>query len=88
MRVLIETQLDVEGNRGLRRGNFDIKNSEFKKDPDWYISILAYEWIQKQISEYDGRKTEIVKVTWNEENDITEIVKQIRPIEPIDDLPF
>ncbi|MEX3714939.1 hypothetical protein ABFV99_21365 [Cytobacillus horneckiae] len=49
---------------------------------------MAYEWIQKQISEYDGRKTEIVKVTWNEENDITEIVKRIRPIEPIDDLPF
>ncbi|MCM3180254.1 hypothetical protein [Cytobacillus horneckiae] len=88
MKVVIETQLDVEGNRGLRRGEFYIKDSEFKKDADWFISIKAYEWIQQQIAEYGGRKTEIVKVTWNEEHDITEIVKQVRPIEPMDDLPF
>lgn len=88
MKVLIETQLNVDGNRGLRRGEFFIRNSDFKKDQDWHVSIKAYEWIQEQISEFGGRKTEIIKVTWNEENDITEIVKQIRPIEPIDDLPF
>ncbi|WP_433958835.1 hypothetical protein [Cytobacillus horneckiae] len=88
MKVLIEIQLNVEGNRGLRRGEFHIKESEFRKDADWFISIKAYEWIQQQIAEYGGRKTEITKVKWNEEHEITEIVKQIRPIDPVDDLPF
>lgn len=88
MKVLIETQLLVEGNRGSRRGEFNIKDSEFKKDADWFISIKAYEWIQQQIAEYGGRKTEIVKVTWNEAHEITEIVRQVQPIVPKDNLPF
>lgn len=88
MNVLITTRLNTEGSIGLRSGNFNIKNSDFKKDPDWYIAIIAYEWIKDQIAEYGGRKTEILRVTWNEENDITDIVKSIYPIMPDDNLPF
>ncbi|ASV70167.1 MULTISPECIES: hypothetical protein [Cytobacillus] len=88
MKVVIMTKLNTEGSMGLRRGSFLISDYEFKKNPDWYIGIKAYEWIQQQIAEYGGRKTEIIQVTWNEENDITEVVKSIYPIMPEDDLPF
>ncbi|AGK52054.1 hypothetical protein B1NLA3E_01350 [Bacillus sp. 1NLA3E] len=49
--------------------------------------IVAYEWIQQIKMDTGFRKTIIEKVTWNEENDITEIVKQLMPI-VVDDLPF
>ncbi|EFV74522.1 hypothetical protein HMPREF1013_05247 [Bacillus sp. 2_A_57_CT2] len=51
------------------------------------MAVTAYEWIQSQIRESGFRQTVIEKVTWNENKDITEDVKQIRPIIK-DDLPF
>lgn len=88
MEVLIETQLRIEGSRSMRRGSFNVNNKEFEENPDFTIGIVAYEWIQSQIRETGCRQTTIEKVTWDDQHDITELVKQIRPIEPPDNLPF
>ncbi|WP_254178733.1 hypothetical protein [Cytobacillus oceanisediminis] len=87
LEIVIETILNIEGNRGLRRGTFHVLDREFKKNPTFKAAVTAYEWIQSQIRESGFRQTVIEKVTWNENNDITEDVKQIRPIIK-DDLPF
>lgn len=87
MRVVIQTILNVEGNRGFRNGEFHVRDNEFKKDADFAVAVIAYEWIQQQWRETGCRDFVIEKVTWNEENDITKDVKQIRPVVK-DDLPF
>ncbi|PWW17075.1 hypothetical protein DFO73_1325 [Cytobacillus oceanisediminis] len=87
MKVIIETILNIVGSRGLRRGEFFVSDREFKDDANFAVAIVAYEWIQEQIKESSSRETIIEKVTWNEENDITEDVKQIQPVIK-DDLPF
>lgn len=88
MKVVIQTILNVEGNRGFRNGEFHIRDIEFKKDPNFAVAVVAYEWIQAQWRESGCRDMIIEKVTWNEENDITQIVREIQPIIPKDDLPF
>jgi hypothetical protein len=88
MKVLIETQLKIEGNAGMRRGQFYVNDKEFKENPDFTVGVIAYEWIQKQKAEFGHRHTVIEKVVWNDQHDITDLVKQIRPIEPPDNLPF
>ncbi len=87
MRVVIETILNIEGNRGMRRGEFFVPDRDFKDDPNFAVAVVAYEWIQQQMNETGHRETIIEKVTWNEQNDITEVVNQIQPIIK-DDLPF
>lgn len=88
MNVVIQTVLNIEGIRGYSNAEFRIKPSEFKKDPDFAIAVVAYEWIQKQWRESGCRDMIIEKVTWNEENNITQIVREIEPVLPEDDLPF
>ncbi|WP_394136873.1 hypothetical protein [Cytobacillus oceanisediminis] len=87
MRVVIETMLNIEGNRGSSRGEFFVRDREFKDDPNFTVAVVAYEWIQQQWRESGCRDLIIEMVTWDEENDITEVVKQIEPIVK-DDLPF
>lgn len=87
MNVVIQTILNIEGNRGLSNAEFSIRNSDFKKEPNFAVAVVAYEWIQHQWRESGCREMIIEKVTWNEENDITEDVKQIQPMIK-DDLPF
>ncbi|KON88931.1 hypothetical protein AF332_20480 [Sporosarcina globispora] len=87
MKVVIQTILNVEGNRGYRNGEFYVRDNEFKKDPNFAVAVVAYEWIQQQKRETGQRETIIEKVAWNE-NDITQIVREIVPVMPEDDLPF
>lgn len=87
MRVIIETILNIEGIRGLSRGEFFVRDRDFTDDPNFAVAVIAYEWIQQQWRESGCRDMIIEMVTWNEENDITEDVKQIRPVVR-DDLPF
>lgn len=87
MRVNIEVVLNIEGNRGSSRGEFFVSDRDFKTDPSLAVAVVAYEWIQKQWRESGCRDMIIEMVTWNEENDITDDVKQIRPVVK-DDLPF
>ncbi|AND39562.1 hypothetical protein [Cytobacillus oceanisediminis] len=88
MKVVIQTTLNIEGNRGFRNGEFFVPDKEFKKDPNFAVAVVAYEWIQQQKKETGHRNTIIEKVTWNEVNDITEAVKEIEPESPEDNLPF
>lgn len=87
MKVIIETTLNIVGSRGLRRGEFFVSDREFKDDPDFAVSIVAYKWIQEQMKETGFRRTFIEKITWDEEHDITDEVKRIQPVIE-DDLPF
>lgn len=87
MKVVIQTVLNFEGCRGYRSGEFHVRDSDFKADTNFAVSVVAYEWIQQQWRETGCRDMVIEKVTWNEENDITEDVKQVRPVVK-DDLPF
>jgi hypothetical protein len=88
MKVVIETTLNIEGNRGSCQGEFFVGNREFKENPNFAVAVVAYEWIQQQKRETGQRETIIEKVTWNEVNDITDIVKEIHPTLPEDNLPF
>ncbi|WP_057766675.1 hypothetical protein [Cytobacillus praedii] len=88
MRVQIEIQLNVEDSISASRASFYVKDKDFKKDADWAVGIVAYEWIQQRWREFGCRKIIIHKVVWDEKHDITELVKQIEPIDPPDDLPF
>ncbi|MGE7880172.1 hypothetical protein [Peribacillus muralis] len=56
-------------------------NSDFKKDPDWTAAIAAYEWIQQiKMSFSVSEDFRIDQVIYNGENDITELVKKVKPI--------
>lgn len=88
MKIIIETRLNIEGNRNMRRGEFFVNDRDFNADPHFTVGIIAYEWIEKQKAETGQRTTIVEKVIWNDEHDITELVKEIRPLEPVDDLPF
>jgi hypothetical protein len=87
MRVVIETILIIEGNRGSSRGEFFVRDRDFKDDPNFAVAVVAYEWIQQQWRESGCRDLIIEMVTWNEENVITEDVRRIEPV-VMDDLPF
>ncbi|MCM3395969.1 hypothetical protein [Cytobacillus oceanisediminis] len=87
MRVVIETMLNIEGIRGSSRGEFFVRDRDFKDDPNFAVAVVAYEWIQQQWRETGCRDLIIEMVTWNGENNITEDVRQIRPVVK-DDLPF
>ncbi|WP_256816050.1 hypothetical protein [Cytobacillus sp. Bac17] len=88
MNVVIEITLNIEGNRGSSRGSFFVKDRDFKDDPNFAVAVVSYEWIQQLKRETGQRETIIEKVTWNEVNDITDIVKEIQPLLPEDNLPF
>ncbi|MFP7445215.1 hypothetical protein SFC50_16120 [Bacillus infantis] len=88
MRVLIEIQLTIDGTGSVSTGDFTVNNQDFKKDPDFACAVIAYEWIQKLKYDTGFRETTIDEVTWNQENDITELVKTIKPIIADDNLPF
>lgn len=82
MRITLKIHLHIGDNRSLRRGEFHVR-----KEDD--IPKLAHDWIRRIIFEIGYRKTEIEKVTWNEENDITDKVKELfMPSLPPDNLPF
>ncbi|USK44668.1 hypothetical protein [Cytobacillus oceanisediminis] len=87
MRVVIQAILNTEGIRGLRTGEFNVRDSEFKRNPDFSVAVVAYKWIQQHWKETGCRDMIIEKVTWNDENDITEDVKKVEPVVK-DDLPF
>ncbi|MDF2791845.1 MAG: hypothetical protein K0S80_4947 [Neobacillus sp.] len=80
MKIILKVQLNIEGSRLTQGGEFTTRN----KDD---IPIVAFEWIQRIKMDTGYRKTIIEKITWNEENDITDDVRKIRK-EVIDDLPF
>lgn len=87
MEVHIRLHLNIEGNKSRQEGKFQINNRDFNDDPDMTVGIIAYEWIQRMKHRTGYRETEITQVVYNDEQDITEVVKKIRPVVK-DDLPF
>lgn len=85
MKINLEIHTRINGSRGLRRGAFPVITGDFKKDPDWTASIAAYEWI-REIKTQHPYEVVIEKVLYDGTNDITELVKKVRP--RTDELPF
>lgn len=86
MEILLRVQLNIDGTNLESSGHFPVKISDYKKDPDWTAAVIAYQFIQQIKYETGYRKTDILKVTYDE-NDITELVKRVTP-NIKDDLPF
>lgn len=82
MKIVLQVQLNIDGNIGTQGGDFTVRKEED-------IPHLAYQWIKHIKMETGHRKTIILKVTWNADNDITDLVRQLdaAPIPDID-LPF
>lgn len=78
MRINLEVHLRIDRNRGLKRGEFNVK-----READ--IVQLTYDWVKYTKKETGYRKTIIEKVTWNEENNITDQVRQLNEA-PLPDL--
>lgn len=88
MNITIDVYLYAHGNSFSKGGSFVVLPSDFKKDPDWTAAIVAYEWIQQIKREFGySDDFEINKVIYNGDNEITENVKSVIPVDH-DDLPF
>lgn len=92
MKILLEvhitTMTPVGPSRSMSRGLFKVNDKEYKKDPTFVAAVEAYKFIEQIRREGGFMDTEIEKVLLEEETDITEDVKKIRPIIPEDNLPF
>lgn len=81
MNINIKVYLHSKETRFLQSGSFPVLSSDFKKDPDWTAAVAAYEWIQQiKISFAASEDFRIDQVLYNEDIDITELVKKVRPI--------
>ncbi|MFC8561424.1 hypothetical protein [Peribacillus frigoritolerans] len=81
MNINIKVYLHSKGTKFLQSGSFPVLNSDFKKDPDRTATFAAYEWIQKiKISFAASEDFRIDRVIYNEDIDITELVKKVKHI--------
>lgn len=81
MNINIKVYLHSKGTKFLQSGSFPVPNAEFKKDPDWTAAIAAYEWIHLiKINFAASEDFRIDQVIYNEDIDITELVKKVKPI--------
>jgi len=82
MKLNLAIHLNIDGNRITKRGEFTVWKEED-------IPKLAHDWVRYTKNETGHRKTEIEKIVWNNEHDITDKVRQLdnAPIPDID-LPF
>ena len=78
MNISIQVHLHSKGINFMQSGSFPVRNSDFNKDPDWTAANAAYEWIQQiKINFAASDDFQIVQVFYNEDNDITELVKKV-----------
>ncbi|MGW8428831.1 hypothetical protein ACWGJQ_25865 [Peribacillus simplex] len=77
MNINIKVYLHAKGINFLQSGSFPVRISEFKKNPDHAVAVVAYEWIKK-INFNMGRSEDfrIDKVVYDSKNDISRIVKK------------
>ncbi|MFE0508096.1 hypothetical protein ACFY5J_22495 [Peribacillus butanolivorans] len=81
MNINIKLYLHAKDTNFMQSGSFPVVVSHFKKDPDWTAAISAYEWIQQIQSEHGSSSDfRIVKVVYNGDIDITELVMKVRQI--------
>ncbi|CAH0210470.1 hypothetical protein SRABI96_02152 [Peribacillus sp. Bi96] len=80
MYITIKVYLHSRETKFLQTGSFPVIHSDFKKDPDWTAAVAAYKWIQQIKSNYAASEDfRIDQVVYNADNDITELVKNVRP---------
>ncbi|MEJ9232574.1 hypothetical protein LAV79_24615 [Peribacillus butanolivorans] len=87
MEIQIEVQLFANSAKFLQSGSCSVITTDFRKEPEWTAAISAYEWIQKIKNLFAIQTTFKFCVVYNGENDITDLVRKVRPIIK-DDLPF
>jgi hypothetical protein len=81
MNINIKLYLHSKGTNFLQSSSFPVVNSNFKKDPDWTAAIAAYEWIQQIKFKFaDSEDFRIDQVVYNEDIDISELVKKVKPL--------
>lgn len=79
MNINIMVYLHSKETKFLQSGSFPVVNSEFKKEPDWTAAIAAYEWIQQIKNKFAASDDfRIDQVIYNEDIDITELVKIVK----------
>lgn len=88
MKVTIEVFLDIEGAQMRSGGSFYVDVREYKKDPDFAAAVVAYQHIQGIIRQTGYRETEILKVVYEGNKDITDLTRKVKPLLPPDNLPF
>ncbi|MBM7691149.1 hypothetical protein JOC77_000554 [Peribacillus deserti] len=78
MQISLEVTMHAHGTRFLQKGVFPVNSKKFHQNPDHAAAQTAYEWIQK-IKKQTGyaTDTEIVKVVYNENIEITQLVKKM-----------
>lgn len=81
MKIVIRVDLSIDGVRSLKSGQFILRRKED-------IPNVAYEWIRQIKRETGYRQTEILKVIYDGDKDITDEVKKIdeAPIPDMDDV--
>ncbi|MEY8189543.1 hypothetical protein AB4X15_07680 [Peribacillus simplex] len=81
MNINIKVYLHSKENKLLQSGGFSVLSSDFKKAPDWTAAIAAYEWIQQIKNSFAASDDfRIDQVLYNDDIDITELVKKVRQI--------
>lgn len=70
----------------LKKGNFPVNSIKFKQEPDRAAADVALKWINQIRRENNISK--IIKVTYNKEHDITDIIKDLDSRIYDCDLPF
>lgn len=81
MNINIKVYLHAKGTNFLQSGSFPVTTSDYKKDPDWTAAVAAYEWIEQiKINFAASKDFRIDQVVYNDDIDITELVKKVKPI--------
>ncbi|MFP3509834.1 hypothetical protein SB775_09250 [Peribacillus sp. SIMBA_075] len=81
MNININVYLHSKETNFLQSGSFPVPNSDFNKEPDWTAAIAAYDWIQQiKVNFAASEDFRIDQVIYNEDIDITELVRNVRPI--------
>lgn len=75
MHVLIKLEYMSWGGIVERKGAFPVNSGNFAAHGDLAVAEIAYRWI-RNIMIKEHPVNEVVKVTYDREHDITELVKQ------------
>ena len=76
MELNFRVMVSIEGARSLRFGRFKVDQLEFSVDPDGVAAEYGLKVYQNIKRETGYRSTQLLNVTYNGQNDITEAVKQ------------
>jgi hypothetical protein len=78
MNIHLEISFVGRSSGSLMSGSFPVRVSDYKKDPDKTAALTAMNWIRKIKREhgYNIYEFELLKVTYDSKNDITEFVRK------------